>query len=77
MGANIKKLITLHGAPWVLTRPHHLVADSDKLSAADNRKWDVRVHGGVDFGHSLIVGGKLVNVHSVILQFRHDFCLQK
>lgn len=71
-----KNLFTLNCAPWVLAGPHHFVANTDKLCAADNSKWDVRIHGSVDFRHSLIVGGKFVNMHSIILQFGHDFCLQ-
>lgn len=34
---------------------------------------DTYVHGGVDFGHSFVVQGELVNLDAIADQFTHDF----
>ena len=69
-------ILHLNHSPRVLSRSHILVAHLDKVIGSNDGKRQDSIHLLISFSHTLFFSGKLVDLYSIIDQFRHDFRLE-
>lgn len=68
--------LTLNCTPRILTRTHHFIAHANEIGTANDGKRCVSVHGGVYIRYAFIVGWKLINMYSIVLQLGYYFGLK-